>query len=323
MEQPSLAKLDFQDIYVPLEEGRSFLRDMRRSPPLFPVPDELSGQLEALKVVVLGTQLDTGRDEFRLEFQGMTLRASHLRSVGGDYFVLRRLWSRVPELRELGYAFPLTRRLRDLGEHRGLFLVSGATGTGKSTLAGAFLASWVSTHSDVAVTIEDPPEMPLNGSIGLGHCFQVEAADGDFETPFRKALRQSPRYIFLGEVRTPTAAAEAIRVAASGHLLVTTVHAGSIPESLMTLARLASGAMPAEMVWSMMAESFLGAIHLRWPNGARRPEPSWLFGGVIEPETGTGLKGPIMDGKAERLGESIRQQKIAVEREGRGGAVNP
>lgn len=87
-----------------------------------------------------------------------------------------------------------------MGKKRGLLLVSGATGSGKSTTIYALLTYYVQKYGDIAISIEDPPEVPVQGNYGdnqEGVWFQMDARElGGYENAMISAMRYNPRYIF-------------------------------------------------------------------------------------------------------------------------------
>lgn len=243
----SLNDLPFIDLYVRLDEPEQALyRSKVRTESLINqiVPDQFIPVIERFRLAVshsLGEHNDGSMD-----FEGIRCRLS--RQVLSDntaWVCARRINTVIPQLDKLGIAPHIYNHMHGLGIRDGLILVSGATGQGKTTTAVAMLADYLNSYGGAAVTIEDPVEYMLKGRHGTGgHCFQVEVKHEDeWAMNVKRALRWAPRYIYVGEIRTPKAAEQLLRAATTGHLVITTVHAGSPEEALMGLIFLAEQAM--------------------------------------------------------------------------------
>ncbi len=185
-------------------------------------------------------------DEAGFTYDQIRLRACKITTPRGKTWVaLRRIEEEPPPVEELGFSLPILQILRELGKRDGLVLICGGTGQGKSTTAGALLYDYLLRYGGLALTIEDPVEFPLEGRHGKsGLCYQIEVKEeGDWARQLKRALRWHPRYILLGELRTPEAANQLLRAANSGHLVVTTMHSGSLEEGLEGLLHLGEQAI--------------------------------------------------------------------------------
>jgi Tfp pilus assembly pilus retraction ATPase PilT len=181
-----------------------------------------------------------------LTFAGTRLRMARQKMVDNeDWICLRVIKTQLPDLTKLGIQPAYVQAIRDLGQRDGLILITGATGMGKTTTAVAVLDDYLKRHGGIAVTIEDPAEFMLKGQHGeKGHCFQVEITDdAEWAEAIKRSLRWAPHYIFVGEIRTPQAAEQLLRAATTGHLVMTTVHAGSPEEAVMGLMHMAEQTM--------------------------------------------------------------------------------
>jgi twitching motility protein PilT len=197
------------------------------------------------------------------EYDGMRFRLSYQKlATGAEWVILRRINSEVPTLEQLNYAPHIISMLRSLGRRDGLILISGATGHGKTTTSFAMLRDFLERNGGVGISIEDPVEYMLDGAVGHhGYCYQVQVeGDEDWSTPLKRALRWTPRYMLVGEVRSPRAAEQILRAATTGHLVITTIHAGSIEESLMGLMHLAEQSIGHAANY-MLAQGLSAALH--------------------------------------------------------------
>ena len=175
-----------------------------------------------------------GRQSIRVAGQELDLRVSTLPSAWGESVVLRLLGksSRLPELKELGLHDDQASQLLRLVERpNGVVLVTGPTGSGKTTTIYRLLAH-LNDGVRKIVTVEDPVEFDLPGVVQV----QVRADIGlTFAAGLRSILRQDPDVIMVGEIRDPETARIAVQAALTGHLVISTVHTNS---ALSAIARL-------------------------------------------------------------------------------------
>ena len=241
MTQRRLNELDFVDLYVCMEgDGEPHYCKIIKGTTEYAlaVPDEFTESVSNL-TALLRTKLT--EDESGLTYEGTRLRASKARTSSGQLWAALRKINALPlPLSGLGLIPQLLPHLQNLGTRSGLVLLCGATGHGKTTTACSLLNEFLDTHGGVAFTIEDPVEYDLEGRHGKnGYCYQIEVKeDHEWAEMLKRSLRWHPRYIFVGEIRTPDAANQLLRAATSGHLVITTVHAGSIEEALEGLLQL-------------------------------------------------------------------------------------
>jgi type IV pilus assembly protein PilB len=158
-----------------------------------------------------------------LEGRPIDLRVSTMPGRHGEKVVIRVIDSRaslVP-LERLGMGAELLTRWRDvLARPNGIALVTGPTGSGKSTTLYSALASMSGVDRNIS-TVEDPIEATLPGA----NQFQVnEKAGFTFASALRSLLRQDPDVIMVGEIRDAETASTAVQAALTGHLVFSTLH---------------------------------------------------------------------------------------------------
>lgn len=166
---------------------------------------------------------------------GDRFRVNAFRQRGEPGLVLRRLRSRIPTLEELG-APPVLGALAQLP--RGLVLVTGATGTGKSTTLAAMLALRNATQPGHIVTLEDPIEFVHPHGKSLVSQRDVGLDTASFATGIKHALRQAPSVLLVGEIRDAETAEAALHVSETGHLVLATLHSTNANQALKRLVNL-------------------------------------------------------------------------------------
>jgi type II secretory ATPase GspE/PulE/Tfp pilus assembly ATPase PilB-like protein len=139
-------------------------------------------------------------------------------------------------LEDLGLADDIHQRMKQqLCETSGAILITGPAGSGKSTTAYAALRELAraSAGQRSLVSLEDPVEVIVEG---VAQSQIAEAAGFDFATGLRSLMRQDPEVIMVGEIRDRTTAETAFQAALTGHLVITTFHAGSAAGAISRLS---------------------------------------------------------------------------------------
>lgn len=262
---PKLRDLPFMDLYVRVDAegmgqaryrtpGRDYTNNWSRV-----LPDPY---LDETKEIAESVAKNIENPDTSFEHDGMRFRLSLQKLANGQrWVILRRIGLRVPTLEELSFAPHIVNYLRKLGTRTGLVLISGPTGHGKTTTSFALFADFMKRYGGVGISVEDPVEYILDGPLGdYGYCYQVEVEKEDWASPLKRALRWTPRYMLVGEIRSPHAAEQILRAATTGHLVLTTIHAGSVEESFLGLLHLAEQAMGHD-AGDMLAQGLTAAWH--------------------------------------------------------------
>jgi twitching motility protein PilT len=159
-------------------------------------------------------------------------RVNVFRQRGTMAFAFRAIPIQVPTLESLALPPGVTRLA---SEHRGLVLVTGATGSGKSTTLAAVVNHINETRRSHIITIEDPIEFLHADKQSIVSQREVGLDTESFGQALRRALRQDPDTILIGELRDAETAQTALQAAESGHLVLSTMHTVDAAE---TVARL-------------------------------------------------------------------------------------
>ncbi|MFX3623035.1 MAG: GspE/PulE family protein [Ectobacillus sp.] len=196
-----------------------------------------------------------GRIKFQYEFHQADLRVSSLPTIYGEKLVLRvlDLGNSLNDVTKLGFhSVNMERFLKLIHKPHGIVLITGPTGSGKSSTLYAALNK-LNTEDVNIITIEDPVEYQLEGVNQI----QVNPQIGmTFATGLRSILRQDPNIIMVGEIRDRETAEIAIRASLTGHLVLSTLHTN---DSLSTVTRL----MDMGIEPFLLASSLTGVVSQR------------------------------------------------------------
>lgn len=197
--------------------------------------------------------------------------------LNGVASVLRVIPHQVPTLEELELP-EIFKKLLNLPN--GLILVTGPTGSGKSTTLAAMIDYINRNQSCHIITVEDPIEFIHHSKKSLINQRQVHRDTKDFNTALRSALRQDPDIILIGEMRDLETIRLALTAAETGHLVMATLHTSSAPR---TISRIIDVFPTGEknMIRNMLSESLQAVICqtlLKKINGNRIPAFEIMLG---------------------------------------------
>ena len=266
--------------------------------------------------------------EFSLELvhegNKVIFRGHSIQSIEGKVFIFRRLPSYIPDIKEIGMPNNIVELLlHERLNTGGLVIIAGETGQGKSTTAASTIAYRLRTHGSFCLTIEDPVELPLQGfyeenefSDKRGVCFQTNVESDQIFEAIKSSLRCYPSVsnsiLFLGETRDAAMASEVLKIAANGHLVITTMHGGDLMTSLKRFIDLATppGSNGNETK-SMFASVFRLLIHQRMEvlaSGKKKLRPQILF----SPNAASSVSSRLRSGNIEMLATEIQSQNMLV-----------
>lgn len=175
-----------------------------------------------------------GRMQLKIDKLTVDMRVSTLPTVYGEKIVVRVLHrsQSLLQIEDFGFTPQNFERVqRMLRQSQGLILVTGPTGSGKTTTLYGFLNQLNSPEKNI-ITVEDPVEYRLDG---INQVQINPRVDLTFATGLRSVLRQDPDIIMVGEIRDTETAEIAVRAALTGHLVLSTLHTNSAVASISRL----------------------------------------------------------------------------------------
>jgi twitching motility protein PilT len=173
---------------------------------------------------------ETGDVDFGYEVAGLArYRANYFMQRNGIGAVFREIPSNILTVEQLGLP-PVVSKLATLP--RGLVLVTGPTGSGKSTTLAAIIDQANKARKDHIITIEDPIEFVHKSENCVVNHREVGAHTNTFSAALRGALREDPDIILVGEMRDLETISLAVEAASTGHLVFSTLHTTSAPKTV-------------------------------------------------------------------------------------------
>tara|TARA_B100000405_G_scaffold299072_1_gene256837 strand:+ start:34 stop:1047 length:1014 start_codon:yes stop_codon:yes gene_type:complete len=172
---------------------------------------------------------DTHELDSSVTLSGLRFRANFYKTIHGPAAVLRRVESVIPEMGQ----FDLPQVLYDIVDmHKGLVLVTGPTGSGKSTTLAAIINEINKTRTANIITVEDPVEFIHKDLKSIVSHREVGKQTETFASALKAALREDPDVILVGEMRDLETVSLALTAAETGHLVFGTLHTSGAPNTI-------------------------------------------------------------------------------------------
>ena len=172
---------------------------------------------------------DTHELDSSVTLSGLRFRANFYKTIQGPAAVLRRVESVIPTMDQ----FDLPPVLYDIIDmHKGLVLVTGPTGSGKSTTLAAIVNEINKTRPSNIITVEDPVEFIHKDLKSIVSHREVGKQTQTFATALKAALREDPDVILVGEMRDLETVSLALTAAETGHLVFGTLHTSGAPSTI-------------------------------------------------------------------------------------------
>mgnify|MGYP001490095177 FL=1 len=172
---------------------------------------------------------DTHELDSSVTLSGLRFRANFYKTINGPAAVLRRVETVMPEMGQ----FDLPQVLYDIIDmHKGLVLVTGPTGSGKSTTLAAIVNEINKTRTSNIITVEDPVEFIHKDVKSIVSHREVGKQTQTFASALKAALREDPDVILVGEMRDLETVSLALTAAETGHLVFGTLHTSGAPSTI-------------------------------------------------------------------------------------------
>lgn len=297
-----MSSIGFSDIYFDIDRPTA----SKTFPAGALTQEQITSFSQAL--MTLNQRPIDGNESQVITCMGQMWRATRIESMKGVKIALRSIMSEPADsLSALGYN-PLYDEimLSPKLNKGGLILIGGATGAGKTTAAVSMVRERLMKYGGMCLTVEDPPEVLLEGEHGKGFCIQRKVTNGQFSSAVRDSLRSFPaksgQLFFIGEIRDPETAYHAITSGINGQIVVATIHALTPISACQRVKTMAE--KHSEDAADILASGLKWIFHLREFNGARMP--TIFCNNVTSQEL-------IREGKLNDLKSTIERQNTLIQ----------
>ncbi len=323
----SFAALGFSEILVPQDGSQIQLRHVDKGQrALEPIDPDGYPSFDTLRNAILEVFKTPGEANTAARFlthEGVRLKVMPVETVKGGLWVCRRV-RQTPAFNAIdGIADPIRAHLSMLGrgQQGGLVIISGPPNSGKTTTALALVLYLTKASEDVALVIEDLPEVRLDGIVqgSQGRIVQVRAVTDAalYDAHLRSLLTVSPCFAAIGSISSALDARLALDLAMAGILVVTTINSIDIPGAIGNCINRASYCLGAEAARDAVALTLRGVMHQALGNRESSTDPtmrslnvtSLFLPGSSGNQT---LMRKIKDDKTQDLGPDITFQTARI-----------
>lgn len=313
---PSLAQLEFVDLWLG-HDYAEFTSLPGAYAVLHPLGAPYAAEADRVREHCSRLHDETGDSGFAIDLSDESLcRVTVIHDLRTKpVYVLRKITSEIRPAMKLGLPRLMFEHVLD-AETRGLILICGEQGTGKTTTAASILAARLTKHGGRALAVEDPPEVKLDGTHGNGRCVQVPVSrkHGSYVEQIRNGMRTGTSLLMIGEIRAADTAREAVQASVNGMTVIATIH-GADPldgiRRLITWAQSSTEGMANAA--DLLASGLSAVIHQRiermqTPSGERaRALFKTLAVSPKDPQE-MAIRSKIKQGSIEGLADVIDQQ---------------
>ena len=220
-------------------------------------------------------QNKSNNNDFTIKYLGFRFRGAIVKTVDGNMYALRVIKSPIP-LTDLKLKKTFVRDIMDKNyKAGGIIMITGKPGSGKTTTCVSSIIERLNEFGGICYTVEDPPEIHFQGKHKSGICLQTNALDyGGFGNSIKNILRAYPAnkssIMFVGEIRDADCAEQVLLSAIDGRLIFSTIHAGSVIDSIRRIVNLASQNIGRRSALSILSSSLLLCSHQTLANSRVR-----------------------------------------------------
>jgi len=236
-----------------------------------------------------------------ISYSGSRFRVNIGRQRESLFMILRRIPKEIPSAKDLGLP-SIWRTLTEFDE--GLVLITGPTGSGKSTTLASIIDSINQSRACQIITLEDPIEYEIGSKAALVIQREIGTDTPSFAEGLRRVLRQDPDIIMVGEIRDPETAAIALQAAETGHLVFSTVHTRSAVDTVTRLIQMFEPARQSQIT-TIISSALKAVITQALLPDCLEPGRLWLAAEVLQ--VNPAVASLIRDGKIHQIAQQMTQ----------------